>query len=51
MTLEKFKEIEPHLQKSMEKAIRKAAKECPEGFLEWLGMKITPISIENCRRM
>ncbi len=42
MTLEEFEKIKPQLQEEFEKAITKAAKECPEGFLEWLGMTPAP---------
>lgn len=41
MTKQDFEKIEPQLQEAFEKAILKAAQECPQGFMEWLGMSNT----------
>ena len=50
-TLENFEKKEPQRQESMEKAMLTAMKECPEAFLEWLGMTGSPEIIEEMRNM
>lgn len=48
---EAFNKKKPQLLKAMEKAILKSAKECPEGFLSFLGMRITPTAVKQIRNM
>ena len=42
MTKQDFEKIKPQLLEAVETAILKAAKECPQGFREWLGMSNPP---------
>ena len=51
MSKEEFKKIKPKIQREMEKAILFAMKECPEGFLGFLGMTITPEAVGKIRSM
>lgn len=50
MTLKEFEEIKPQLLESFQEAILEAAKQCPEGFLSWLGMEVTPQAVETIKR-
>lgn len=43
---EAFNKKRPQLEKSLGVALLKSAKKYPEGFLEWLGMSVTPEAVK-----